>query len=182
MPEGPEATEFSPSQTANDATEIRETAIQLQTNVVLQKIELLTLWAKKLVAAVAVGSLLSIMAASNPSKSEYIDFASDRLSNLVEQQLDSVEVCNNLHGNNFFNRNICENLLEVAKVLVGISAHEKLESLIDSVTLRHNFIFFSIYESNLGRLKQSDPTQITQIKTLGAFGNFWTFKISKGNS
>lgn len=182
MLEHQEPTEYYPSQTANDATEIRETAIQIQTNVVLHKIELLTLWAKGLVAAVAVGSLLSIMAASNPSKSEYIDFTSDRLSNLVEQQLDSVEVCNNLPENIFFNSNMCENLLEVAKVVVGISAHEKLESLIDSVTLTHNFVFFSIYESNLGRLKQFDPTQITHIKTLGAFGNFWTFQITKENS
>ncbi|MCL1475198.1 DUF4359 domain-containing protein [Argonema antarcticum] len=126
-----------------------------------------------------IGIFLTIAAVSNPTKEEYLDEASDRFRGWIVAPANNVCTRGDLNLPILSPRDsqqICQGLVDLWSIGVGITANEKTKLAIDSVTRRKNYVFFSVYETDLQSLSQFDAIGITKQKTLGIFGNFFVIK------
>lgn len=98
---------------------------------------------KKVMILISVVALLIVMAISNPNKTEYINWLKTQV---VEQNNDDM-------------------LLQGIVALAG-------EPIINSATKIHNYVFLSVYHTNL--------SDIGEINVIGVFGNF--ISLSNQNS
>ncbi len=107
-----------------------------------------------------MGGIGGIMAATNPHRSAYEAYAVEQISNLAEERCQSVPA-------------------ELGIVLQGpcraaiAAARPQLLTLIAAATTRQNYIFFSIYRSDL-----SIPAANldARVESIGIFNNFVTYK------
>ncbi|WP_036480312.1 DUF4359 domain-containing protein [Myxosarcina sp. GI1] len=117
---------------------------------------------------IGVGVILSIglgaiAIATNPGQQEYREYAAQilnaRLREFCRQSNNTVGEWLQPH---------CYNLVDTARPY--------LAATIDSNTLRHNFVLFSIYQTNL-----PVPTSVAnyQVETLGIFNSFFIYKAEE---
>lgn len=114
-----------------------------------------------LLGAVALGGLGAVMAMTNPSQSTYEEYAAQKLTELVKD-----EVCAEapkVFGGNFLQRN-CNELVN--------SSHVGMQKIIAANTQKKNLIFFSIYTTNLS-VNPIIPAY--HFETVGALQNFYTY-------
>lgn len=109
---------------------------------------------------VVIIALVSVvMGFTNPPKSDYLGYASHRLSAELKKS-----VCHQSQVPDFL-QGMTETLVGVCHSLVSSQRHT-LERFIDNTTERHNLILLSLYKTELGE---------STYHTIGAFGNFFTF-------
>ena len=112
---------------------------------------------------VIVSSLSGILIFSNPTISEYEDFAIDELTIYLKK-----EGCKNLSSDLLSLKNPCESFL---KLLIDTSKIE-LQKLIYQQTKSQNFVFFTIYSTTL---ELPAPLPSYEVQTVGILKNFYIY-------
>lgn len=112
----------------------------------------------KIIVAGVVAALIAA-AVTNPSQSDYVDYASDRLIETLEDECDEFDQNSSSSPSPLTGRDICK-----ASVGIVSLARGGINVWIDSSTKRQNFGVFSVYTTNIwGR----------EFKTLGVGNRFF---------
>ena len=116
---------------------------------------------KKLVAfgGILLGGLAGLLVLTNPSQTQYEQYGAEQLTEYLREK-----VCNKLPTG-------LGELLQSqgCKTLVDIGSPQ-LPKVIAQNTKLHNYLLFSIYETNL---------YLYQFQTVGILHNFYTYQIDK---
>ena len=113
--------------------------------------------------SVIVTGFCGLLIFSNPTVSEYEEFAIDELTRYLKK-----EGCNNLSSDLLSLKNPCESFL---KLLIDTSKIE-LQKLIYQKTKSQNFILFTIYSTTL---ELPAPLPSYEVQTLGVLKNFYIY-------
>lgn len=116
------------------------------------------------IAVIALAGLGAVMALTNPGQPEYEEYAVQRLSEYVKH-----EVCNQapkIFGI-LLQRN-CDQLID--------SNRPAIQKIIATSTQRKNFIFFSIYSTDLS-VSSSIPSY--HFESVAVLENFYTYTAQK---
>ncbi len=125
--------------------------------------------------AVAGLTLLGVsMATTNPSQAAYEEYATQRLTQYLKDN-----VCDK--SQSFLDKGFLDNLLgkidsQCDKLLD--SANPQVQEIISKTTQRQNFIIFSIYHTNL-KLESFSLIPGYKFESVGAFNNFYIYKAQK---
>ena len=113
------------------------------------------------VGAVVLAAALGLtMAQTNPSQVEYEEYAVQRLTQYLKQ-----DVCKKTSKFlESFIHTKCEKLVD--------SANPQIKDILSATTERQNFLFFSVYRTDL---KLSSWIPAYRFETVGAFNNFYTY-------
>lgn len=114
-----------------------------------------------LISSAAILSLGGVMSITNPRREAYQTYAAETLSIYLKEEV-CADAPQTLGG---FLQRQCNNLVDMGQ--------EPMKELIAQSTQRHNYILFSIYETELS-LISGLPSY--QFKTIGIFQNFWTYE------
>lgn len=118
------------------------------------------------IAAAGVAGLGVIMAKTNPSQSEYEDYAVEQLTGYLK-----THVCEKTPD---FLEDILKTKTKCEKFLA--SATPQMHEVIAAKTQKQDFIIFSIYRTDL---KLSSWVPAYDFETVGAFKHFYTYKAEK---
>lgn len=110
------------------------------------------------VAALAVCGVA--MAKTNPSQTEYEEYALQRLTQYLKQ-----DVCKKTSK-------LIENLLKSKCDKLVDSANPQIKEILAATTQKQDFIVFSVYRTDL---KVSSWLPSYRFETVGAFNNFYTY-------
>jgi hypothetical protein len=105
-----------------------------------------------------------IMAKTNPTQPEYQDYAVERLTQYLKN-----DVCQKTQG-------FIENLIQFNCEKVVDSVNPQMRGIIANTTEQQNFIIFSIYRTDL---KVSSLIPSYTFETVGAFNNFYTYSAKQ---
>ncbi|MFP4254908.1 MAG: DUF4359 domain-containing protein [Halothece sp.] len=112
-----------------------------------------------IIGGLAVIGVGGAMAATNPSRESYKDYAAEKMSTHLKE-----EVCSDapeaLQGS-------CASLVDVGR--------GPMKDMIDNSTERHNYILFSIYETTFN-LPNVPGVESYRFKTIGIFQNLWIYE------
>ncbi|MBP0001392.1 MAG: DUF4359 domain-containing protein [Cyanobacteria bacterium SID2] len=111
-------------------------------------------------AGIAILGLGAVMALTNPGESAYENYAEDRLSTYLKE-----DVCSEAG----LLQDPCESLVE--------SSQAELQNLIASNTERQNFLLFSIYRTELSVPIPGVPA--IKAQTLGVLTRFHTYELQE---
>lgn len=114
------------------------------------------------VAGIAV--LGVTMARTNPSQTEYEDYAVQRLTQYLK-----TDVCKKTQG-------FIENLVNFRCEKVVESISPQMREIIGKTTKEQNYILFSVYRTDL-TLDSLIPAY--KFETVGAFNNFYTYSAEQ---
>ncbi len=113
------------------------------------------------VALMGVGSLMTV---TNPGQNDYEDYATETLTGYLKK-----EVCTqaplDLGG---LLQNYCKTLVDTGR--------PQIQQIIARATRRHNYLLFSIYET---QLSFPSPVPSYQFETIGAFAQFYTYEAER---
>ncbi|BAZ50563.1 DUF4359 domain-containing protein [Nostoc ellipsosporum NOK] len=118
----------------------------------------LTIMAYMIAAGLAVCGVA--MAKTNPSQTEYEEYALQRLTQYLKQ-----DVCKKTSK-------LIENLLHSKCDKLVDSANPQIKEILAATTQKQDFIVFSIYRTDL---KVSSWLPSYRFETVGAFNNFYTY-------
>ncbi|MBE9199590.1 MULTISPECIES: DUF4359 domain-containing protein [unclassified Nodularia (in: cyanobacteria)] len=110
--------------------------------------------------AVGLAALGMAMATTNPSLAEYEDYAAQRLTEYLKQ-----DVCQKT-------TNFLENLIKSQCQNLVDQATPQMREILGRSTEQQNFLIFSVYKTDL---KFSSFVPIYKFETVGAFNNFYTY-------
>jgi len=119
------------------------------------------------IVGVVVGGLGITMAIANPDQQAYEQYAVVQITSYLK-----TNVCT--QGQNFlgnFMQQPCNSLVDTIK--------PQIQPLVTSNTQRQNFIFFSIYRTNLPLSNFIPFAPVYQVETIGAFNNFYSYQPQK---
>lgn len=117
-----------------------------------------------LISSTVVVGVASAMAITNPSREAYKSYAADKMQAYLK-----TEVCPS---------EVPEMLISACKSAIDIG-EKPMQKLIEQSTERHNYLLFSIYETNLslgGNLPIPTNLPSYEFRTLGIFQNFWIYQ------
>ncbi|QSJ18145.1 DUF4359 domain-containing protein [Nostoc sp. UHCC 0702] len=117
-----------------------------------------TIMAYVVVAALAVCGVA--MAKTNPSQTDYEEYALQRLTQYLKQ-----DVCKKTSR-------FIENLLHSKCDKLVDSTNPQIKEILAATTQKQDFIVFSIYRTDL---KVSSWLPSYRFETVGAFNNFYTY-------
>jgi len=109
------------------------------------------------ISGTVVLGVAGAMAITNPGRQAYKSYAADKMGTYLKQEV-CTDAPNLLQGP-------CNNLVD--------SGRKPMQDMIANSTQRHNYLLFSIYETNLS-LPAGLPSY--EFRTLGIFQNFWIYK------
>lgn len=112
------------------------------------------------IGAAALATLGVAMATSNPGQPAYEEYAVQQLTGYIKS-----DVCTKAPK-------ILEGLLQRNCAVLVDSGRPQIRKLVSESTQRHNFIFFSIYNTNLS-VNPLFPSY--HFETVAAFQNFYTY-------
>jgi Domain of unknown function (DUF4359) len=117
-------------------------------------------WQIVLLSILAGCGLGGMMALSNPDRSDYENYAVEQIGNLAKDQCDRAPA-----GLGILLQGPCRAAIEAYK--------PQLRPLLAATTSRQNWIFFSIYRSDI-----SIPIVNfnARVESIGIFNNFFTYK------
>jgi hypothetical protein len=117
-------------------------------------------WQIVLLSILAGCGLGGMMALSNPDRSDYENYAVEQIGNLAKDQCDRAPA-----GLGILLQGPCRAAIEAYK--------PQLRPLLAATTSRQNWIFFSIYRSDI-----SIPivNLNARVESIGIFNNFFTYK------
>ncbi|MBH8574306.1 DUF4359 domain-containing protein [Nostocaceae cyanobacterium CENA369] len=104
------------------------------------------------------------MAKTNPSQPEYEEYAMQRLTQYLKQ-----DVCNKTSR-------LIENLLHSKCDKLVDSANPQIKDILAATTQRQDFVVFSVYRTDL---KVSAWLPSYKFETVGAFNNFYTYSAEQ---
>lgn len=104
------------------------------------------------------------MAVTNPSQPVYEDYAVQRLTEYLKN-----DVCTQVPK-------AFESLLQRNCTVLVDSSRPQMQQIISQSTQQQNFIFFSVYSTDLS-LNRFIPAY--HFETVGAFQNFYTYSAEK---
>ena len=119
------------------------------------------------IVGVAVVGLGAAMAIANPDQQAYEQYATVQITSYLKNN-----VCTqgqNILGN--LMQQPCNSLVETIK--------PQIQPLVTYNTQRQNFIFFSIYRTNLPLSNLIPFAPAYQVETIGAFNNFYSYQPQK---
>jgi hypothetical protein len=127
---------------------------------------------KGLSVVVMVGGLAAVglgaaMAIANPDQQAYEQYATTHITNYLKNS-----VCTQ-------GQNILGNLMQQPCNSLVESIKPQIPPLITQNTQRQDFIFFSIYQTNLPLSSFIPFAPTYQIETVGAFNNFYSYQPQK---
>jgi len=102
---------------------------------------------------IGIAAIAGVMTFTNPSKERYIDYATDQFAEMGKSSLCS-------------DANLPSLAQQSCKFLVS-QGRRVIKPYIEGSTRQHNFILFSIYDTEMPNRK---------LSTIAAFGNFFMFK------
>jgi len=114
--------------------------------------------------AVALVGLGVAMATTNPSQPAYEEYAVQRLTEYLKK-----DICTKVPK-------LVENLLHRDCSVLVDSNRSKIQKTVSTSTQRQNFLFFSIYRTNLA-INPFIP--FYHFETVGVFQKFYTFMAEK---
>lgn len=116
------------------------------------------------IGVVAIAGLGVVMATTNPSQANYEKFAVQQLTEYLKK-----DVCQKVPKafGNFLQRN-CSILVD--------SSRPQMQQIIAQTTEKQNFLFFSIYRTDLS-INPFIPTY--HFETVGIFQNFYIYAAEK---
>lgn len=116
------------------------------------------------IGAAALAGLGVVMATTNPSQGNYEVFAVQQLTAYLKK-----DVCTQAP-------NIFENFLRRNCGILVDASRPQIQQIISETTQRQNFVFFSIYRTDLF-VNSFIPAY--QFETVGAFQNFYIYAAEK---
>jgi Domain of unknown function (DUF4359) len=118
-------------------------------------------WRVPLIGVVALLGLGGIMILTNPQSDAYGVYAIEQIANRARDECNKVPA-----GFGVVLQGPCRAAIDAAK--------PQIRPLLNAATTRQNFVFFSIYRTDL-----SVPSLNfhTQVETIGVFNNFYTYKM-----
>ena len=117
-------------------------------------------WQTGLFSVLVVGGLGGLMAMTNPSRSAYEAYGVEQLGDLAKSQCDRAPA-----GFGTILQAPCRAAIESFK--------PQLRPMLAAATTRQNFIFFSIYRSDIS-VPAANFT--AQVESIGIFDHFYTYK------
>lgn len=112
------------------------------------------------VGAAGLAVLAVTMAQTNPHQPEYEEYAVQKLSKYLK-----TDVCQKTPK-------LLENLIKVNCHNLVDSSNSQIREIIAVTTKRQNYIFFSVYSTDL-KINSWIPSY--RFETVGAFANFYTY-------
>ncbi|MBE9216550.1 DUF4359 domain-containing protein [Plectonema cf. radiosum LEGE 06105] len=105
-----------------------------------------------------------VMASTNPSRTEYEEYAAQRLNEYIKEEgcSKTPKLLDNLIKFN------CANLID--------SLNPQIKQIINASTQQRDYLLFSIYETDL-QINSLIPSY--KFETVGALDNFFTYKAEK---
>ena len=117
-----------------------------------------------MVGSVMVASSGVLMAITNPGKQDYEVYATHALSFYLKDR-----VCTQAPaGFGSFVQSYCKTLVDTGQ--------PQIKKIIAATTTQHNFLIFSIYETELSL---PSPVPGYQFQTIGIMQNFYTYEAEK---
>jgi hypothetical protein len=116
------------------------------------------------VGGVALIGLGGLMIATNPGSQVYEQYATEQLAQYLKTE-GCTQLSDKLGG---FVQGYCKTLVDTGR--------PQLEKLISQQTTRQNYLLFSIYQTNLSL---PSPVPSYHFETIGAFQNFYTYKVEQ---
>ena len=116
------------------------------------------------IGAAALAGLGVVMAVTNPSQAAYEEYAVQRLTESLKK-----DACTKVPK-------AFEDLLQRNCALLVDSSRPQMQQIIAQTTQRHNFIFFTVYRTDLA-VNPFIPSY--HFETLGVFQNFYTYAAEK---
>lgn len=110
-----------------------------------------------------IGYLSIVLSVSNPPKSAYVDYVSNKLINNI--QAPATNQCTNLPPQF---QQVCQSSIGILSTGINLTQSDKLDRYISGVTEYNNYVLFSIY-----KLKAEG---IPAGETLGILGQFIPIK------
>lgn len=112
-----------------------------------------------IIGGIAVIGVGGAMAATNPSRASYKSYAAAKMSTHLKEEVcsDAPEIL----------QSSCASLVDMGR--------DPMKDMIDNSTERHNYLFFSIYETNL-ELPNVPGVKSYRFKTIGIFQNLWVYE------
>ena len=104
------------------------------------------------------------MASTKPSKAEYEEYATQRLSEYLKE-----EGCSKTPD-------ILGNFLKLNCAEIVKSASPQIKQIINASTQKHDYLIFSVYHTDL-KINSLIPSY--KFETVGALDNFFTYKAKK---
>lgn len=126
---------------------------------------------KKLISLIPIAIISGVMLFTNPSKTDYIDYAATRFVKQTKEAMCKTSQTKDTPEWQKTFGELVEGACKGALELVGKNIREDVEKYISNATEKQNFLLFTIYSTEL--LDQ-------KIHTVGVFGNFIT--LSRTNS
>jgi hypothetical protein len=117
-------------------------------------------WQIGLLGIFAGFSIGGLMALTNPNRAAYEDYAVDRVSSLARDQCDRAPA-----GFGVMLQGPCRAAVEAFK--------PQIRPLLAATTSRQNWIFFSVYKSDIS-IPAIDFK--ARVESIGIFNNFFTYK------
>lgn len=120
-----------------------------------------------IVACTGAAALVALgvgMATTKPSRAEYEEYATQRLSEYIKEQGCSKTT-------NIFSNFIKFNCAEIVD-----SASPQIKQIINASTEKHDYLIFSVYHTNL-KINSLIPSY--KFETVGALDNFFTYKAKR---
>ncbi len=114
--------------------------------------------------AAALAALGVAMASTNPSRIEYEEYATQRLSGYLKEQ-----GCSKTP-------NILENLIKFNCAKLIDSASPQIKQVINASTKKQDYLLFSVYSTDL-QINSLIPSY--KFETVAALDNFFTYKAEK---
>lgn len=99
------------------------------------------------------------LAATNPGRDAYRDYAGDRLATYLQ-----TDVCDD--AGNF--ANVCESFVETSR--------PQLATIVDRGSERQNFLLFSLYHTDLSVPVPGVPQ--VRARSVGVFQQFYTYELT----
>jgi Domain of unknown function (DUF4359) len=117
-------------------------------------------WQILLLGIYAVGGIGVLMALTNPDRDAYESYAVERVSDLARAQCDRAPA-----GFGVILQGPCRSAIDSFK--------PQIRPLLSATTSRLNYVFFSLYKSDI-----SIPAANfnAQVESIGIFNNFFTYK------
>jgi hypothetical protein len=113
------------------------------------------------VALVGLGGFLTI---TNPSSQAYEQYATERLTLYLKEE-GCTQISQQLGG---VVQSFCKSLVDTGR--------PQIQQLIAQQTKRHNYLLFSIYQTELSL---PSPAPSYYFETIGAFENFYTYQVEE---
>ncbi|MEM6401498.1 MAG: DUF4359 domain-containing protein [Cyanobacteria bacterium P01_D01_bin.116] len=118
-------------------------------------------------ACAGVAALVALgvaMTGTNPSRAEYEEYATEKLSEYIKEQGCSKTA------------NILDNLIKSNCTKLVDSGSPQIKQIINASTQKHDYVLFSVYHTEI-QIAPFIPSY--KFETVGALDNFFTYKAQK---